>query len=137
MILFQQNISLLLISVIIFSFGFSVVAMDMDKNGNMSDCPFINTAATCQMGFFEHISTFQSHFRAVPSRIFLLMALVLVLLLNLSFKTVPKNHLSQIKLKLFFKDKSRLSMFNKFLFALSDGIIQPKLYAQTYSIRPL
>lgn len=125
----QNKILLILILIFTTSFSFGVATMDMDDNGNMSDCPFINTVTICPMGFFEHISIFQNHFRAIPSGSLLLTIMVLAFLLVLHHKTIPKNNLIKIGLKFFFKDKPELPIFNKLLLALSDGILQPKLYA--------
>lgn len=124
----QENMSLLLILVIVFSFSFGVATMDMDGNGNMSDCLFINTITICPMSFFEHIAVFQSNFRAISFKTLLLTLLVLALFLILNSKTIPLDQQPRIKLKLFSKNYPKSPIFNKLLLALSDGIIQPKLY---------
>lgn len=128
MILFQQNTSLLLVLAVIF-FGFSVVVMPMDQEGNMSSCPFMNTAVTCSMGFYQHITILQSTFWAEPYKIVLMAAIVLFSLLILFPKTIPRFYSPPNSLIFFIKNILERFVADKFLIALSDGIIQPKLYA--------
>lgn len=101
----------------------------MDDNGNMSDCPFTDAVTLCPMSFSEHIAVFQSTFRAIPYKTFLFLILATIFLLTPHPKVGPRDYLSDIRLKFFFKDKPELLIFNKLLLALSDGILQPKLYA--------
>lgn len=125
----MEKTSLMLILLVNLSFGFGVDTMSMDDNGNMSDCPFTDAVALCPMSFSEHIAIFQSTFRAIPSKTLLFLVLASLLLLALHSKISPKDYPSYTRLKFFFKDKPELPIFNKLLLALSDGILQPKLYA--------
>lgn len=124
----MEKIFLLLILIVILSFGFGMATMSMDKNGNMSDCPFADTAAICPMSFAEHIAIFQSNFRAIPSKATLFTILAPAFLAVLYFGAIPRIYSPPAPLKLFAKNHLELPI-NKLLLALSDGIIQPKLYA--------
>lgn len=123
----SQTCSILILATVVF-FSFGIATMQIDKDGNMSDCPFMNSAAICQMSFPEHIATFQGMFRAVPVKATLLSILVLALSLVLYFKYITSIYLPPAKLRLFVKNNPRLLTADKLLTALSDGIIQPKLY---------
>ena len=129
MTLSRGNISLLLISAIIFSFSFGVATMRMNEKGNMSDCPFANTATICPMTLFEHIGIFQSTFRAIPSKAVLSAMLALAFLLMIFPKTIPNIYSPQNSLNLFIRNTPERPIYNKLLLALSDGILQPKLYS--------
>ncbi len=124
-----KKISLLVILVLILFFSFGMATMNIDNKGDMSNCPFMNSGAICQMSFSEHIATFQSIFRAIPSRIVLSLMLALAFLLVLCSKPISRIYSPPIKLEYFIKYDFQLSIYNKILLALSDGIIQPKIYA--------
>src|SRR3989338_7709961 len=123
----RMKISLLLILVIIFSFSFGVTTMQMDKDGSMSDCPFMNATSICQMSFSEHIEVFQNMFSGVQARSILVY--IFFIFLIFPFSMIPKGNSPPNTVRLFTKEYPRLYNFNKILLALSDGIIQPKLYA--------
>jgi len=129
MSLFYQKISLILILAFTLSFGFGVATMHMDDNGNMSNCPFMNSAAICQMSFSEHIATFQSTFRVIPSKMVFSAMLVLTFLLVTFSTIIPRIYSPPNNLRLFLKNSLEMPFSSKLLLALSDGIIQPKLYA--------
>ncbi|MDP3696893.1 MAG: hypothetical protein Q8R55_02565 [Candidatus Taylorbacteria bacterium] len=125
---YQKKTTLILILTLIISFGFGVATMRMDENGDMSHCPLMNSAAICQMSFSEHIVIFQSIFMATPSRVVLSLILVLAFLLTLRSKPIPRIY-SPPRLLLFLRNNPEPFFANKLLLALSDGILQPKLYA--------
>ncbi len=124
---FQKKTSLVLILAIIFSFGFGMATMQMDKDGNMSDCPFMGMNAICQMGASEHIGAFQNMFSGVQTRSALVS--ILFIFLALSSLMIPKGNSPPNMVGLLIKECPHLYNFNKILLALSDGIIQPKIYA--------
>lgn len=129
MSLSQKTTCSILILATIFYFSFGVATMNMDENGNMFDCPFADSATICLMDFSEHIATFQGIFRAIPSKIVLLLILVLAYLLILYSKSIPRIYSPPNNLDLVVKNSLEIPIFNKLLLAFSDGIIQPKLYA--------
>lgn len=124
----MEKTSSMLVLVIIFSFSFGVATMDMDENSNMLNCPFVDTATICPMNFAEHIIIFQNTFKAISSKMTLLPVLVLAFLLTLYLKPIPRIY-SPPNLLLFLKNNSEQPFVNKLLLALSDGRIQPRLYA--------
>ena|SRR3989338_7892036 len=122
----RMKISLLLILVIIFSFSFGVTTMQMDKDGNMSDCPFMGMDAICQMDIFEHIGAFQNVFTVIPGKSILFVIVLALVLVSLAIKR--QSGIPPDNLRFFTRESLRLPNFNKILLALSDGVIQPKLY---------
>lgn len=117
---------LLIIGLLLFaSFGL-VVSMGTDDMGQMSDCPFINGGALCQMSMFEHLISFQQAFTSIPVRIVTILLLVSLILFLADKKT--KVFVSNSRSLYLESIRNSSSVFNVFLLALSDGIVQPKLY---------
>lgn len=113
----------------LFVLTMGAMTMVMDESGDTSSCPFMGEAVICQMGVFEHITIFQSVFRSVPQESSLILLLSGVLLAVLSLIKKP-GLIAQDKFRQFPRtNQSVIATFNKFLLALADGIIQPKLYA--------
>ena len=122
----KKNLSLLLVVVFIFSFN-AGVAVHMDDDGDMTGCPFMGMDAICQMGLFEHIRIFQGMFVGIPAKsISFATALFLAIVsLAITFRiNAPPS-----RIRFLVKENLRLLNFNRILLALSDGIVQPKLYA--------
>ncbi|MDP3696418.1 MAG: hypothetical protein Q8R55_00090 [Candidatus Taylorbacteria bacterium] len=127
MAIFGKKIALIIVLAFVLSFSVGMMTTHTDDKGNMSDCPFMGMDAICQMSIFEHIGTFQSMFTGIPGRSILsgiIFPLVLV-----SLVTIQKSGIPPDNLRFFMKENLQLPSFNKILFALSDGTIQPKLYA--------
>ena len=124
-----QKLSLFIIFSLAFSFGLGMVSMHIDDSGSMSDCPFSDAMAICSMSFAEHIAIFKGLFAAISSKAVSWAILIALSLLIIYFKSDPKIYSPSIKLKYFVKRSFGPFIFNKILIALSDGIIQPKLYA--------
>jgi|SRR3989344_2289197 len=127
MAIFGKKIAFILALAFSFSFSVGMMTMHTDDKGNMSDCPFMGVDAICQMGIFEHIGTFQSMFTGIPGKsilITIILALVLV-----SLPVIQRSGIPPDNIRFFTKESLQLPTFNKILLALSDGIIQPKLFA--------
>lgn len=131
--LFQKELPWIIIISIFFAFTFSVISMQIDKDGNMSTCPFMNEASLCKMNTFEHISRFQALFNLTPSRIISVLLIVITLLV-LSLFAFARHWLElfteEAKIQ---RDYSTRNFYISLLFnpirrALSRGIIQPKIY---------
>ena len=129
MFLFNKNLILILLLSIVFSFSFGMATMNMDENGNMKDCPFSNSVVLCPMSFAEHIAIFQSTFTAIPSKMISLIVLAIVVLLTLFFRLDPRIYSPPVSLSRFVKNNFTPFFFNNLLLAISDGRLQPKLYA--------
>ena len=121
---------IVLISFIIFLvFGLSST-MHMNDDGSMSDCPFMGQASLCQMSVFEHIAKFQSIFTiTVQKNLIAFLILILTLIFTtivgyLLFTLAPPKQIVYTT-----RECHRGVTFNKILLALSDGRLQPKLYA--------
>ena len=123
----MKNIALsviLIISIlVIFSFG----AMAMHR-GNHSLCPFMSSMTICSMGIPEHLSYIQSIFNGTPQNTSLLISLLLLAVLAIALSIIDKNLHAVPKLEASLNQFITPTLFNKFLLALSDGIVQPKLY---------
>lgn len=127
MSLFQKKITLILILAFTFSLNAGMVSMHTDDMGNMTDCPFMGAAAICQMSPFEHIEAVQNMFNGIPVKSILLAIFSLILVI--SFATIPKINSPPYGFRFFIKETAPLPSSNRILLALSDGRIQPKLYA--------
>lgn len=126
MAIFGKKIALMLALAFVFSFSVGLMAVHIDDKGNMSDCPFMGMNAICQMGIFEHIGIFQSMFMGIPAKS-ILFAIIFALVF-ISLVGIRGGGILSDKPRLFIKTSLQLPIFNKILLALSDGIIQPKLY---------
>lgn len=118
----------LLIIGLLFSASFGLVmSMRTDAMGQMSDCPFSHGEALCQMGVFEHLDRFQQAFASIPVKVIVLTFLISLIWFSSDNKTKVFYQNSRL---LYLKSIRELSnVFDDFLLALSDGIVQPKLYA--------
>lgn len=129
MFLFNKNLILILLLSIVLSFSFGMATMNMDKNGNMTDCPFSDSDVFCPMSFAEHVAIFQSTFTAIPYKTISLLALTTVGLLTLFFRLDPRIYSPPASSGRFVKNNFTPLFFNNLLLAISDGRLQPKLYA--------
>ena len=122
----HKIIYLLLLLAFIFSSSAAIASMYRDTMDQMTGCPFMGTDAICQMGIFEHIGIFQSMFSGVPVRSIFAIILLVFLAVSLSITKIksPPN-----ALKFLIKESLHLPNFNRILIALSNGRLQPKLYA--------
>ena len=132
--MFNVNLSKHISIIILASFFFLLVlglnmTMQMNDDGSMSDCPFMEQASLCQMSVFEHIAKFQSIFAAaVQNNLIAFLAAIIIAIFSiivgyLLFVPAPPKQL------VYASDQPQGITFNKILLALSDGIIQPKLFA--------
>ena len=122
-----KNICIFLVLAFVFSFSAGMISMHTDDMGNMTGCPFMGINSICQMGVFEHIGTFQNMFSGMPSKSVL--TSILLVFLAVSFSAIPHVNRSPNSSELSIKEDLSPPNFNRILLALSDGIIQPKLYA--------
>ncbi len=105
------------------------MTMHMNDDGSMSGCPFMGQALLCQMSVFEHIAKFQSLFTAVvQNNLIAFLAAILITIFttiigHLLFTTAPPKQLA------YANHAPQGVTFNKILLAISDGIIQPKLFS--------
>lgn len=132
--LVRREIPWLILVSVILSFTFGVMLMQIDKDGNMSVCPFINEASLCRMSIFEHISTFQALFVLISTSRIISILLTTITLLVLSLfafaRHWPELLTEKVKIQ---SDYSKQNFYLPLLFkpirkALSRGIIQPKIY---------
>jgi len=126
-----------LIIFVLASFAFmSLFGMSMGmeaKDGQMSSCPFMASGVSlCQMSVTEHISQWQQAFLGVPNRTnFLELALILVAAVLITFakSLFQSKKLTELAARLFAYHKEPLvRVFDPFLIAFSDGILNPRIY---------
>lgn len=116
----------LLSFVSVLTFGV-IMSMRVDDMGQMSDCPFSIGEILCQMGSIEHLIRFKQTFASIPMK--LLVFALFVFLSWFLFGNKVRIFVQNNRL-VYLKNINGLShIFNNFISALSDGIIQPKLYA--------
>lgn len=120
---------LLLVSLLLWgSFGVShMMGMTMDKDGNMTDCPFMLDASICTMTPVEMVIASQSFLSNVSLQqdftALLALATTLALMSFVSFFSPPK-----IALR-YRVPKRTLQIRHSFLDeAFSNGILNPKLF---------
>lgn len=125
-----QNKLILPIILISYAFVLSLGAMSitLDEPGGMSDCPFMTGHSICPMGILEHITTFQNVFKAVFPGTFLYLIILSILSL-IYFSNPYLNINSPPKLQFFLRNTASIFIPNKLILAISDGRIQPKLFA--------
>lgn len=122
-------------------FGLST-GMDMRQNGTMSNCMF-DQSVTCPMNYREHIDHWQQTFTATHRAQNTILALLMVIVLGgaaLLFSSLLKrrayaqatHHVSHIRQRQY-EITAKLS--NPVLRALSDGILNPRLYNLSRVIR--
>lgn len=109
--------------------------MEMKDDGTMSGCMFDGRAEICLMTLAEHISNWQGIFSVIPQKSnFLIQILVLVSTLILAVFALRRNLLLSFfgyfseRWKLYLKQNLHLSLFNYLREALSQGILNPKIY---------
>ena len=111
------------------SLGFwAGVIFHLDETGNMNPCPFMPQDMACQMSIVEHISGLQSLFLYIP-QFSVIIGFVFTLFLLVSGNRNEENLIFPkqiVSTDLCFR---LTKPFDKLLAALSDGILQPKLYA--------
>lgn len=116
-----------LMTAYLFATGLGVATMSMSNDGIMSDCPFAGVDSICQMNTFEHIAAFQNLFRSIPQNtlLFLLSLFSFAMLLSViqPLTTVPTRP------RIFFTINISNIFFNGIIFAISNGVLQPKLYS--------
>ena len=114
--------------------GLSHFSMTMNREGKMtmSDCPFMNGMAICNMSILEHIATWQSMFAHIQQ--LQNPMLVLLFLLSLSLAMVswikrlyppPKNMLEQCAS---FFGCEHVLIIKPLQDLFSNGILNPKLF---------
>ncbi len=124
-------LTFMLIFIIISNLGLNL-SMNMDKQGHVTHCPFMNdTATVCPMTFTEHLLRWEEMFtatmqsKAFQSYMFILLVAVLYLVEQ---RSNTKQSDSDITYK-YYKDRHKdTKLFNYLILAFSDGIIHPKLY---------
>src|SRR3989344_1512038 len=107
-----------------------IVSMHTDDMGQMTACPFTVTSAICHMSVFEHIGTFQNMFLGMPIKIILLSLLLTILVLSFPIASSNNNgppNAFRFSIRTYYRFPD--INFNRLLLALSDGRLQPKLYA--------
>jgi heme/copper-type cytochrome/quinol oxidase subunit 4 len=112
---------------LVLTFGV-IMGMHTDSMGQMSDCPFAQGQAICQMGIFEHLNRFQRAFNSIPVKVLSTLSVLLFLAFSPS-SDYQKGLLQKNKLLYLKRARGHISIFNTFLLAISDGIVQPKLFA--------
>lgn len=128
MSLLRNKTTLILILAFTLSSSAGIAGMHTDEMGNMTGCPFMGMDSICQMGPLGHIGAFQSMFTGLPTK-HTLFAILLFVFLVVSLATIPKINSPPDTFIFFIKEAFRSPVPNRILVALSDGIIQPKLYA--------
>ena len=106
--------------------------MVIDKDGNMSNCPFMNgVSSICRMNIMEHIEGWQSTFTTtVPAVIVLLVALVLLLGSHFNFEDNDA-----LAIQRSYKHRNSLSkVFNYLRIAFSRGILHSKVFDPSFLI---
>lgn len=104
--------------------------MNMNEDGSMSWCPFMDSGSSiCPMGVFEHITMVQSVFAGVTKDAIWAASLLIFLALSGASLLFSCERPNIAYRRYFYLLKSYPLIFNKFLLALSNGLIQPKLYA--------
>ena len=115
---------IILIFAVLAIFSFGVMAMHMDKH---SYCPFMGSMAICPMSMSEHLLFIQNIFSSTPRNVSFLVSLLL-LALFIKFVFILDWNQRTSKSLIIYNRSQNLTSPNKFLLALSDGIVQPKLY---------
>ena len=115
---------IILIFAVLAIFSFGVMAMHMDKH---SSCPFMGSMAICPMSMSEHLLFIQNIFSSTPRNVSFLVSLLL-LALFIKFVFILDWNQRTSKSLIIYNRSQNLTSPNKFLLALSDGIVQPKLY---------
>lgn len=102
-------------------------------DGQMSSCPFMAGQPTmCQMNITEHIAQWQQTFLGIPTKTnFLALAVILLIGVLASF-IKPFSQLKKLAKStarfLAYRRANFAKVFDPILVALSDGILNPKIY---------
>lgn len=130
----SKNIVVLgVIAFLVMSF-WGLSAMQMDKDGKMIHCPFMDHSASfCQMSLGEHINQWQQMFTIVKEKSLFLFSMSLLILLFSILFTITLRTYYQLKFQslrnYLYRHKPEIKLFNRMLLAFSDGIIHSKIYA--------
>jgi len=116
-----------------FGFGHLGVPMAMEVNVAATDCPYMPGVSVCSMALFEHISSWQGIFTALPLKqnsFSGLLSLILAFLAALfGFSWFSRTHLSLKLFPAWLSSNNGKYIPETFLKeALSDGILNPKLF---------
>ena len=133
----RRKLSENIIIFVLASFAFASifgVGMGMEtEDGQMSGCPFMaNQATLCQMSATEHIAQWQQTFLGIPTKIGLIVLIVILLAAVVipfakPFSQVGK--LTELAARLFTYQRTHfIKVFDPLLIAFSDGILNPKIY---------
>lgn len=112
----------------------SLYSMPVDMNGNMVNCPFMNSSVNlCQMSLNDHINQWQQMFTALPNKTNLAYILFLASLLFAATVIFRNKFLESAKLLfprqvLYIKQKKYLVILDPLKEAFYGGIITPKIF---------
>lgn len=119
----------LLILIYIMTLSLGAGMMIMDDNGQTSYCPLMDSGTFCQMNMFEHLAIFQSMFMGISANAFRILAVFITLTVLIFFNNGLKETERHKLRKILKTSRPGLNIYNKLLQALSNGVLQPKLYA--------
>lgn len=103
--------------------------MTMDGGDTaMAGCPFMETGSLCQMTITEHLRVWESLFVAVTHPE-LLLSLLLIFGVVAFFAVTLTGPPQAVVAVDRYRHRPDLALIKPLLLALSDGIIQPKLYS--------
>ena len=111
--------------------SWTIMGMEMDKNGQMGGCPFLGFTAVCKMSPLEHIVSWQKMFTALPLKnISILTTLLLLAIFSVFFlqDLWSKNSLQAISIH---SQRFRYGIYvirHKLKEAFSNGILNPKVF---------
>lgn len=126
------SLTTLLTFIVVGAFGLSL-SMQTDEMGNMSNCPLMSSSASlCQIDVTQHISHWQQLFTAtVQSSTLLLLiaplAACTAFALCRHYINVDQPDVSCYRKRM--RDNPQMKVLDHLLLSLSNGILQPKLYA--------
>ena len=130
--------TMIIVSFSVFSlFGIviSVSEMKMNSDGTMNDCFLMTQTSMCTMSLSEHLNLWQSMFNTLMPTVSLMSILILALalvfkkiLFNNNVSVHPEKFLT-LRYKLYLKQHPLISLFNHLKEALSNGILNPKIYS--------
>jgi len=143
---FRQFIGLILSVAFVATALFGLnMGMDTRTDGSMSGCMF-DSSVTCQMNYGEHIQYWQQTFTAVQPTQDVVLAVVVVFFAGAAFFAIfsHRQNLNQTKLivlQTVQRERDIIAkLSNHILQALSDGILNPKIYnpiAINYGLKPI
>ena len=137
--LLKMNKNILRVFLLTFVLSFIIISnlglnlsMNIDKQGHVTHCPFMNDKDNvCPMTFSEHLLRWEEMFTAtMKSKAFqsYLFVFLVAVLYFIHQRSHTKQSNSDITYK-YYKDRHKDSLlFNYLTLAFSDGIINPKLY---------